>query len=77
LSVAGSTPEVANLLGSYHLDRLFWLLNLAIYGGLILGTTLGQGLTAFYYHTRRRHLVAYVSSTPAWIIEIQKAHITK
>jgi hypothetical protein len=64
-------PSIAQMYGS--IDCLMWVVSLAIYGGLILGTTLAQGLAAIYYATRAKHITAYLASTPAWVIQLQRA----
>lgn len=38
----------------------------------VLGVGL-QGLTAWYYFSRRRHLRDYVQQTPEWILELNRA----
>src|ERR1035437_512508 len=64
-------PGIASGLG--NLEQLEWVIYVAIFGGLIIGTTIAQGLAAIYYITRRKHLAAYVAQTPAWILAMQKA----
>ena len=44
----------------------------SIYGGLIAGTLVFQGLNSFYYFTRRKHLEAYLIETPEWVVELQR-----
>ncbi len=66
--VAELDPGMAASIGG--IERLiFW----AIYGGLIVGTVIAQGLTAIYYGTRKKYLEAYLDQTPAWVIEMQAA----
>ena len=43
-----------------------------LYGGLIVGTFLGQGFAALYYFTRQGLLRTYIESTPPWILELQR-----
>jgi hypothetical protein len=45
----------------------------AVYGGLIVGSILFQGGTAWYYFSRMKYVRAYVSETPPWIIELERA----
>ena len=45
----------------------------AVYGGLIVGSILFQGGTAWYYFSRGKHIRAYATQTPAWIIELERA----
>jgi hypothetical protein len=49
---------------------LYWL----IYGGLILGTIVAQGLAALYYGSRAKYLNAYLDETPQWVVDLQRAH---
>ena len=48
---------------------IYW----ALYGTLIVGTILAQGLTAIYYITRKKYVQAYKDQTPAWVIQLQAA----
>jgi hypothetical protein len=43
-----------------------------IYGSLIAGTLIFQGLNALYYFTRAKLLRAYLAETPAWVVELQR-----
>ncbi|HEY4330192.1 MAG TPA: hypothetical protein VGN88_10690, partial [Phycisphaerae bacterium] len=52
------------------LDRLFAEL---VYGTLIIGTIIAQGLEALYYSSRKKYLDAYLDQTPEWIVELQKS----
>jgi hypothetical protein len=45
----------------------------AVYGGLIVGSILFQGGTAWYYFSRKKYIQAYVTETPSWIIELERA----
>jgi hypothetical protein len=36
------------------------------------GSLLMQGLTALYYFSRRKVLMAYLNATPAWVVEVQR-----
>jgi hypothetical protein len=47
-------------------------LMLVIYGAIIPLSLIFQGGTAWYHFTRRKHLLAYIQKTPAWIVELQK-----
>ena len=59
---------IGNIEGLYRL--IYWVL----YGGLILGTIVAQGLAALYYATRAKYLRAYLDETPQWVIDLQRAH---
>jgi hypothetical protein len=42
------------------------------YGTVIALSAVFQGLNAFYYFTRRKHIDAYLRETPVWVQEIQR-----
>jgi len=72
--VMAREPMLVGSLGS--LDRWYRMLSLAIYGGLIVGTALFQGLNAAYYFTRRKHVVAYLRDTPEWVVQLQRRGVS-
>jgi hypothetical protein len=49
-----------------------WILKLT-YVLLIVGTIIFQGLAALYYKSRRKVLDDYISQTPQWVIDLQRA----
>jgi len=53
-------------------DELYEMISIAIYGGLIVGTMIFQGINSLYYFTRRRHVEAYLRGTPEWIVELRR-----
>ncbi len=55
-------------------DLIVWALKLT-YILLMLGTIVGQGLTALYYRSRRRILEDYLAQTPQWVVDLQKAQL--
>jgi hypothetical protein len=55
-------------------DLIVWALKLT-YVLLMLGTIVGQGLTALYYRSRRRLLDDYLHQTPQWVVDLQKAQL--
>lgn len=55
------------------IDRLTRLVSVGFYAALIVGSIIAQGCTAVYYLTRRRHVLAFLRSTPEWIIETLRA----
>jgi hypothetical protein len=61
---------LAGPLGS--INELYRIISMAIYGGLIAGTLIFQGLNSLYYFTRRKHVEAYLSETPQWVVELQR-----
>jgi len=64
--------QVADL-NTEGLVGLFRTVEYLTYTLLIAGTLLFQGLTAWYYWTRRTHLRAFVSQTPRWAIDLLRA----
>ena len=63
-------PMLASTLGP--LGDLYKTLTIVVYGAVIAGTVLFQGLNALYYFTRRKHLVAYLDETPPWVVQLQR-----
>lgn len=68
-AVAGEAM-LAGPLGS--INKLYKMISLAIYGGLIAGTLVFQGLSSLYYFTRRKHVEAYLRETPQWVVQLQR-----
>ncbi len=68
-SALGADPQVASMLGS--IDQLYRVITYAVYGGLILGTIVAQGLAGWYYASRAKHLQTYIAATPDWIRQLQ------
>jgi len=68
-AMAGETT-LAGPLGS--IDQLYKTISLAIYGGLIAGTLIFQGLNSLYYFTRRKHVQTFLRETPEWIVQLQR-----
>ena len=64
-------PELTDVVGD--MDRLAKLIGLLIYGTLMSVAIFGQGGTALFYLSRRKHIEAYVRETPPWIIEAQRS----
>jgi hypothetical protein len=71
-AIAGE-PALAPMLGD--IQQLYWIISLAIYASLILGTMIAQGLAALYYASRRKHIEACIAATPPWILELQKQKV--
>ena len=71
-STRSSCPPRGNrgILGS--VEQLYEMISLGIYGGLIAGTLIFQGLNSLYYFTRRKHVEAYLRETPQWVVELQR-----
>jgi len=66
----GRESLLAGPLGS--INYLYKMISVMIYGGLIAGTLIFQGLNSLYYFTRRKHVQAYLSETPEWVVELQR-----
>jgi len=64
-------PELADVLGP--LDGLMSTIVVMVYGGAILLTIPYQGLIAWYYFSRAKHLQAYIDQTPRWVTDLQRA----
>lgn len=45
----------------------------ALFAGIVAAAVVGPGLTAIYYATRRKHLEAYRTQTPQWIVDLQRS----
>lgn len=63
-------PGMERMLG--YIDQLYHVISFALYGGLIAGTLIFQGLNAVYYFSRRKLMKDYLRETPAWIVQIQQ-----
>lgn len=69
-------PELARALGSLDgLDYYYKLIVLAVYGTVIVLSAIFQGWNAYYYFSRRKHVEDYVSDTPKWVLDVQRATI--
>ena len=67
-----TNPELADALGSFNqFDHLYKDLVVTVYGTVIVLSVIFQGLNAFYYFTRRKHVTAYVQETPEWVLDLQ------
>lgn len=55
------------------IQRFERMITLVVYGGLIVGSILFQGGTAWYYLSLARYINAYVTQTPSWILELERA----
>lgn len=68
---AAHYPEVAQMLAGY--DQLLTYGVAAFYGIFVVVSALATGATAMYYASRKKHIQAHLTSTPAWIVEVQRA----
>ncbi len=67
-------PELREVLdGIDGLDYIYTLIVLAVYGSVIVLSTIFQGWNAYYYFGRRKHVEDYVRETPSWVIDVQRA----
>jgi len=64
-------PMLGSTLGP--IGDLYETLTIAVYGAVIAGTIVFQGLNALYYFTRRKHVLAYLNETPPWVVDLQRA----
>jgi hypothetical protein len=64
-------PRLKPMLGD--IEHLHRLIAAALYGGLIIGTMVFQGLNALYYFSRAKLLRSYLAETPEWVIELIRA----
>ncbi len=67
----GAGGQATAIVGS--IEQLEKTITFAVYGGLIVGSILFQGGTAWYYLSRAKHVHAYATQTPAWILELERA----
>jgi hypothetical protein len=67
-------PELAGVLGSLQqYDDLYRLIVVAVYGSVIVLSSIFQGGNAWYYFSRRKLLAGYLRDTPVWICDLQRA----
>jgi hypothetical protein len=63
--------QAVEILGS--IEQLQNTLTFGVYGAVIVLSIIFQGGMAWYYFTRKRLVRGYVSETPGWIIDLQRA----
>ncbi len=66
--VIRQAPELGEMLGD--MDDLMRWVTVAVYGGVIVGSLIVQGLTALYYFTRAGLIRKFLLQTPPWAIDI-------
>ena len=64
-------PELADILGSS--EQMVRGIAVMVYGLAILLTVPYQGLVAWFYFSRAKHVNRYVENTPEWITQVQRA----
>lgn len=67
------TPELASMLEP--MEGLLQTATLATYALILIVGVAAQGLTAWYYFSRKKHLDDYRQETPAWVIELDQARL--
>jgi len=55
------------------LGRLYSFIAVITYSGVIGGSLIFQGLNAWYYFTREKHIRDYLVRTPPWVVQVQRA----
>jgi hypothetical protein len=66
-------PELGEALGSVEeIDSLYRGVAVVFYGMVILLSLIFQGLTAVYYFTRHKHIVACLLNTPEWVLDLER-----
>jgi hypothetical protein len=55
-----------------NIQSLTDLVTKTLYIGLIVGTAIAQGLTAWYYWSRKKMIEDYLEQTPGWAVDLQK-----
>jgi hypothetical protein len=61
---------LTQLLGD--VGHLYKTLAVTMYGALIVGSVIFQGLNSLYYFTRAPMLQDYLAQTPPWVIQLQR-----
>jgi hypothetical protein len=64
LAQGGDTAEMIEPIAQLHRA-----MTSAFYALLIVVSVVAQGCASLYYFTRRRHMIAYLRETPAWVVE--------
>lgn len=68
-----ANPDLERALGSLdQFDFLYKAIVVAVYGTVIFLSVIFQGINAVYYFTRRKHVEAYLSETPDWVVDVQR-----
>ncbi len=67
------SPELAEMLEP--MQGLIQSITLATYALILIVGVAAQGLTAWYYFSRKPHLDAYLAQTPDWVIDLERARV--
>jgi len=71
---AAPSPELAEISRSLPgLGDLEKSIYVALYSGVMVIAVIEPGLTAWYYSSRARFIDAYITQTPQWILDLQRA----
>ena len=71
---ADQDPQIAEML--QPVESLTRMISTTVYITLIAIAIFAQGGLALYYFTRGKHIQAYVTQTPGWIIAMQQAGVS-
>lgn len=66
-------PQLAHML--QPIENIGHLVAMALYGGMIAIGFFAQGGLALFYFSRGKHIDAYLTRTPAWIVAMQRGGI--
>lgn len=55
------------------MDQLSGPVTIAVYGAIALYAVVVPGLTAWYYHSRARHVRRFLSETQPWVLQVLRA----
>ena len=72
-SLKASDAQLAAMLGP--IEDLTRMVVLAVYGAVIAVAVLAQGGLAVFYFSRVKHIKAYLTHTPDWILQMQRAGV--
>lgn len=70
-SQIGADAQLNEMLGEY--DGMISSVVGIAYLAIIFAALVGPGLTAVYYYTRRKYIEQYLTQTPQWLLELQRA----
>ena len=73
-SLKASDAQLAAMLGP--VEELTRMVVLAVYGAVIAVAILAQGGLAVFYFSRVKHIQAYLTQTPEWILQMQRAGVS-
>ena len=68
------SPELASMLEP--MEELLQTATIATYALILIVGVAAQGLTAWYYFSRKKHLDDYRQQTPAWVLDLDRARLT-